>query len=76
MRTTVELDPDTSAAIESVRREAGVGVSEAVNMLIRRGLVPRAGRTPFVQDTARLGLRLDVSNVADALEILEGSQAR
>ena len=53
-----------------------MGVSEAVNELIRRGLVPRVDSKPFRQRTARLGLKVDVSNVADALDFLEGSQAR
>ncbi|MEK7423464.1 MAG: CopG family transcriptional regulator [Actinomycetota bacterium] len=76
MRTTVEFDEDTTAAIEQVRREVGVGVSEAVNQLIRRGLLVRTDRPPFVQATCRLGLKMDVSNVADALEILDGPRAR
>ena len=76
MRTTVEFDDDTSAAIERLRREAGLGVSEAVNELIRRGLVPREDSKPFRQLTKRLGLKVDVSNVADALDLLEGPQAR
>lgn len=76
MRTTVELDDDTAQAVHELRREHGRGVSEAVNELIRRGLLaePRAQR--FVPRTRSLGLRIDVSNVAEALEILEGDDAR
>lgn len=45
MRTTVEFDPDTQRAIEAIRRDEGLGVSEAVNELIRRGLTaPRNER--------------------------------
>ncbi len=76
MRTTVEFDDDTSAAIEQLRRESGMGGSEAVNELIRRGLVRREDSKPFRQLTKRLGLKVDVSNVADALDLLEGPQAR
>ena len=48
-----------------------------VNELIRRGLgTRRPRRTPYKQRSRRLGLRLDVTDVADALEILEGSDAR
>ena len=75
MRTTIEFDDDTSAAIEQLRREEGLGVSEAVNELIRRGLLPRPERPRFEQRTKRLGLKIDVSNIADALEVLEGPQA-
>jgi hypothetical protein len=73
MRTTVEFDVDTAAAIEALRRERHVGVSEAVNELIRRGLTVRAPDTAFRQRTRSLGLRIDVSNVAEALETLDGS---
>lgn len=73
MRTTVEFDPDTEQAIRALRREAGLGLSEAVNELIRRGLLARPDRPPFRQRTAPLGLTVDVSSVADALEFLDGA---
>jgi hypothetical protein len=76
MRTTVVLDDDTAKAVEQVRRELGVGVSEAVNVLVRRGLLPRPDAPAFRQRTRSLGLRIDVSNVAAALEGLEGLEAR
>lgn len=76
MRTTVKLDDDVSAAIERLRSEESLGVSEAVNRLIRRGLCAQRERHPFTQKTAALGLRIDVSNVAEALELLEGPAAR
>ncbi len=76
MRTTVELSADTAAAVDRARREMGIGVSEAVNELIRRGLMPREERSPFRQRTRRLGLRVDVSNVSAALEDLDGVEAR
>lgn len=76
MRTTVEFDDDAAKAIERLRREEGLGLSEAVNELIRRGLLPRGARQPFVQPARPLGLRIDVSNVADALEVLEGAEQR
>jgi len=75
MRTTVELDDDTAAAIDELRRAKRLGLSEAVNELIRRGLLVPDDRRPFQQATAALGLALDVSNVADALEVLEGPTA-
>ncbi|MEJ5254091.1 MAG: ribbon-helix-helix protein, CopG family [Acidimicrobiales bacterium] len=76
MRTTVTFDDDTARAVEQLRRERGVGVSEAVNELIRRGLVQRPQRAAFRQQTRRLGLTIDVSNVAEALEVLEGPRSR
>jgi len=76
MRTTVEFDDDTARVVEQLRRERGLGVSEAVNELIRRGLLPRPAGEPFRQATHRLGLKVDVTNVAEALDLLEGSDAR
>lgn len=76
MRTTVDLDDDTTAAIDDLRRSKGLGLSEAVNALIRRGLVAGPARTEFRQETRDLGLRIDVSNVAEALDVLDGSTAR
>lgn len=76
MRTTVLLDDDTAAAIQRLRRDEGKGVSEAINELIRRGLKESPSRERFVQRTFELGLRINVSNVADAIETLEGPDAR
>ncbi|MBW7917365.1 MAG: ribbon-helix-helix protein, CopG family [Trueperaceae bacterium] len=77
MRTTVVFEPDTAAAVDALRRERGVGVSEAVNELIRRGLLTQVpAEERFEQRTYHLGLKMDVSNVADAIEVLEGPAAR
>lgn len=71
------LDADTAAAVDRLRRHEGLGLSEAVNQLIRRGLVRRGEPTArFRQDTTSLGLKLDVSNVAEVLETLDGADAR
>lgn len=76
MRTTVEFDDDAAKAVAELRRALGVGVSEAVNELIRRGLLPRPNATVFTQRTRRLGLKIDVSDIAGALEALEGDTGR
>ena len=76
MRTTIEFDADTAKAVQRLRREQGLGVSEAVNELIRRGMLRPEPRRPFRQKTYRLGIMIDVANVADALEVLEGTQHR
>ncbi len=79
MRTTIEFEEDTARALDRLRDRTGMGVSEAVNHLVRRGLLledASPDAPPFVQRTRRLGLRIDVSNVADAIDALEGSRAR
>ena len=76
MRTTVTLADDVAQAIERVRRERSIGVSQAVNELIRAGLARKPAREPFVQRTAPLGLRVDVTNTWDAIESLDGPDTR
>lgn len=76
MRTTVDFDDDTARAIEQLRRDEGLGLSDAVNELIRRGLLPRRETERFEQPTRRLGIKIDVSNVAEVLEVLEGPDRR
>jgi hypothetical protein len=76
VRTTVTLDPDVAAAIEKLRREKGVGLSQAVNDLIRAGLRAKPASRAFRQRTFESGLKFDVTNVAETLEILEGPNRR
>lgn len=76
MRTTLSLDDDVAAAVQRLREERHIGLSDAVNELIRAGLAVPAQRMTFRQRTARLGLRVDVSSVAAALEHLDGPEAR
>jgi hypothetical protein len=75
MRTTVTLADDVAAAVARVRREQGIGISDAINQLVRSGL-RRPPRRTFRQRSARLGLSIDVTNVAEALDILEGPSSR
>lgn len=76
MRTTVDLEPDVLAAIEALQQERHLGRSEAVNELVRAGATASRPRDPFVQRTTPIGVRVDVSNVAEALEALEGPTHR
>lgn len=76
MRTTVTFDPDTSAAIEQVRREHGLGVSAAVNELVRRGLRASDPVTRFIQRTSDGHARLDVTDIAETQELLDGPASR
>lgn len=73
MRTTVNLADDVAAAVEQLRRERSLGLSEAVNELARNGLTHQtAPPSHFVQRTHKLGLTIDVTDVAEALEQIEG----
>lgn len=71
MRTTVRLDPEVAAAAERLRRERHIGLGEAVNELARAGLSRQQEPTRFRQRTARVGLKVDVTDIADTLELLD-----
>ena len=75
MRTTITLDDDVAAVVTHVQRESGIGVSAAVNQLIRNSLVGSTPAQPFVQQTSAMLGRIDVTNVAEAIEVLDGPGA-
>jgi hypothetical protein len=78
MRTTVTLADDVAAELRRLRRERSIGVSEALNELARAGMARKQGpRRRFVQRTHDFGRgTIDVTNVAEALEQLEGPDYR
>ena len=76
MRTTINLAEDVAAAVEQLRRERAIGVSEAVNELVRAGLARQQDAAPFRQVSHDFGRGIDVTNVADAIETLDGPAAR
>ena len=75
MRTTVNLDDDVAAAVDSLRRERGTGLSEAVNELVRAALARAPAPASYRHRSAALGLRLDVRDVGEALEVLDRADA-
>ncbi len=75
MRTTITLADDVAAAVEKLRRERGVGLSEAVNDLVRDGLTADRSVRAFRQKTHDLGAGVDYSNIGEALETLDGPKA-
>ncbi|MCL6105061.1 MAG: hypothetical protein M1483_05460 [Actinobacteria bacterium] len=70
------FDSDNAAIIDKLRRDKGIGVSKAVNDLIRRACVAESSRHPFKQRTAPLGALIDIRNTAEVLDLLEGSTRR
>lgn len=71
MRTTVRLDPEVAAEAERLRQQRHIGLGEAVNELARAGLAREQKTTPFRQRTASVGLKIDVTDIADTLELLD-----
>ena len=76
MRTTVNLDDDVVAAIQRLRRERGLGLSEALNELARAGLQAPGARERFRQRSVDMGIGIDVRDTAEALELAEGPAYR
>ena len=72
MRTTITLADDVAAALEKARSERGLGLSEAVNDLVRAGLVKEQPTPKFEQKTHDMGAGIDFSNVGEAIETLDG----
>lgn len=72
MRTTLTLADDVAPAVEQLRRERSIGMSEAVNDLVRAGLT-KQGRpaAPFRQKSHDLGRGIDFDNIGDTLETLD-----
>ena len=71
MRTTVTLAGDVAAAVEQLQRGDGIGVSEAINRLIREGLAkPKASR-PYTHKSYDMGLKLEVVCVGKVLTMLD-----
>ncbi len=71
VRTTVTLDDDVVALIQRVRAEHQVGVSRAVNELIRAGASTRTGRTRYEHRSVPLKLSVDVTEIGAALSQIE-----
>ncbi|MEX2458579.1 MAG: ribbon-helix-helix protein, CopG family [Actinomycetota bacterium] len=76
MRTTVTLADDVAAAIERLRRERDIGLSEAVNDLIRAGLTRKPPTRPFRQKTYDMGELIDVTNIGKVLNLLDEVERR
>jgi hypothetical protein len=79
MRTTVTLDDDLAIRLEELRAQRGVSFKEALNDVIRRGLVPvdaagQAGPESALTRPLTMGRRLigDIDSVPEALAMAEG----
>ena len=70
MRTTIALDPDIEAEVERLRRQEGLGLSEAVNTLARRGMVPSQREAPYEFNPRSLHALIDLTNIAEVLSLI------
>jgi len=77
MRTTITFARDVAIAVEELRRQRGLGISEVVNDLVRQGLSTRSERAPFRQKSFDMGLPLyPLEDISGLLDILEGVERR
>jgi hypothetical protein len=74
MRTTVDLADDVAAEVSRLRREKGLGLSEAVNELARAGLGRSKATYTYEPNVYPMTARIDLSNVADVLELLDETE--
>jgi len=71
MRTTITFADDVAAGIEKARRDRGLGLSEAVNDLIRAGLMNQGTEQPVEFPTYDMGMSMDVRNIGEVIEAIE-----
>jgi hypothetical protein len=71
MRTTVNLDADIEAEVARLQREQGLGLSEAINTLARRGTSRPKVDVVYAPVTFDMGLMIDVADTQRALELLD-----
>jgi hypothetical protein len=72
MRTTVNLDDDVASEVAKLQRERGLGLSAAVNELVRAGFQAARPEFHYEHVTHDMGALVDISDVADVLELLDG----
>lgn len=75
MRTTVNLDADIEAEVARLQREQGLGLSEAINTLARRGATRPNVDVVYEPVTYDMGLMIDVADTQRALELLDDLDA-
>ncbi len=71
MRTTVTLADDVVAAVERLRRSQGIGMSEAINHLVRVALAKPESAPEYSHKSYDLGMRIDVTNIGAVMGMLD-----
>lgn len=66
------LADDVAAAVDRLRREHDIGPSEALNRLVRAGMVATPTRPVYRVAATQVGLRTDVADVGGVLGLLDG----
>lgn len=67
---------DVAAEMDRLRREEGLGPSEALNTLARRGMTRRPMDVSYHHESVSLGLTVDVSDIGSVLDLLDDERTR
>lgn len=62
---------DVRAEMERMRAAEGMGPSEALNTLARRGMLRSKAAPIAMPDPVSMGAKVDLSNIADVLDLLD-----
>lgn len=73
VRTTITVADDVLAEMERLRRVEGLGPSEALNLLARRGMATGTPHVDYVHESRELGIRVDVMNIGEVLDMLDST---
>ena len=71
VRTTISLDPDIAAEVDRMHRQEGLGRSEAINTLARRGMAAAKAQAPYEFNPRPLRALIDLTNIAEVLDMTE-----
>lgn len=72
MRTTITIAEDVAEEMARLRRSEGLGPSEALNLLARRGMAQQTPPAdPYVLRPRALGAKVDLSNTVEVLDLLD-----
>ncbi|MEL4357703.1 MULTISPECIES: CopG family transcriptional regulator [unclassified Luteococcus] len=71
MRTTVNLEAEAERLVADLRREKQLGLSEAVNELIRRGAASHRTDYVFPEMTFEMGAKIPLESTSALLELLD-----
>ena len=71
MRTTITLDEEAAAAVAALRRDTGMGLSDAANTLIHRGAVKREQTYQVSNIHHSMGAKIPLDKTCEVLEYLD-----
>lgn len=67
------LADDVAVAVKRLRRSEDIGVSEAVNRLVREGLTKPEASAQYEHESYDIGLKIDVADIGEVLAVLDES---